>query len=64
MSHKSWGTNKEYNIEAVQKVHRQLVDTFGSIPVYPVLGNHESHPASVYVLAASIFLLRLFLHIL
>lgn len=49
VSHKIWATNKKYNSDAITKVMQQFKDTYGSIPVYPVLGNHESHPASVYV---------------
>lgn len=48
VSHINWATTKEGNADLIKQIHRQLKATFGDIPVYPVLGNHDSHPADWY----------------
>lgn len=39
-------TNKVSNTFDIKAVFAGLHETFGSTPVYPVLGNHEAHPVN------------------
>ncbi|KAF2894532.1 hypothetical protein ILUMI_11660 [Ignelater luminosus] len=48
VSHQSWATSKEHNTESIRRVMQGLKDTFGSTPVYSILGNHEPHPTDLY----------------
>ncbi|EEZ97241.2 Sphingomyelin phosphodiesterase-like Protein [Tribolium castaneum] len=48
ISHRSWATTKDHNVEAVQKIFKLFKDTFNATPVYPILGNHEPHPTDFY----------------
>lgn len=43
MPHTSWKTTKEGNEEVIRNLFRKFNETF-KVPVYTVLGNHESHP--------------------
>lgn len=38
----------ERNREIITKVMIKLKETFGSTPVFPVLGNHEPHPVDLF----------------
>ncbi|KAF5280516.1 hypothetical protein FQA39_LY18024 [Lamprigera yunnana] len=48
ISHQVWNTSREYNKIYIRKVMEKLKETFGSTPVYPILGNHEAHPTDFY----------------
>ncbi|XP_055904920.1 sphingomyelin phosphodiesterase-like isoform X2 [Eupeodes corollae] len=48
VDHSVWMTSQEKNSEALKKVNQLFVDVFGDIPVYPLIGNHESHPLNVF----------------
>jgi sphingomyelin phosphodiesterase len=46
--HSVWSTTKEDNIEHFNSVNFDLISRFAGIPIYPVIGNHESHPCNMY----------------
>ncbi|XP_044261937.1 sphingomyelin phosphodiesterase-like [Tribolium madens] len=48
ISHRSWATTKDHNVESIQKIFKLFKDTFNTTPVYPILGNHEPHPTDFY----------------
>ncbi|XP_055851893.1 sphingomyelin phosphodiesterase isoform X2 [Episyrphus balteatus] len=48
VDHTVWMTSREKNSDSLKKVNQLLKDTFGDIPVYPLVGNHESHPLNVF----------------
>ncbi|XP_030749635.1 sphingomyelin phosphodiesterase-like [Sitophilus oryzae] len=48
VSHRSWETSKESNIEAITLFLQLLAEAFPNTTVYPVLGNHEAHPYDYY----------------
>ncbi|KAK5650745.1 hypothetical protein RI129_001774 [Pyrocoelia pectoralis] len=48
ISHQVWNTSKESNQLYITKVLEKLQNTFGTTPVYPILGNHEAHPTDFY----------------
>lgn len=48
INHKVYDTNMNNIIEDVTKVHTTLKETFGDIPVFPILGNHETHPVNQF----------------
>lgn len=49
MSHINWKTTESGNIYDIRQLYKQLKETFGSIPVYSLIGNHEVHPTNLYV---------------
>uniref|UniRef100_A0A182Q2M8 Sphingomyelin phosphodiesterase n=1 Tax=Anopheles farauti TaxID=69004 RepID=A0A182Q2M8_9DIPT len=46
--HFTWNTTVETNEAAMRQVFQLMKRTFPGIPIFPVLGNHESHPANLY----------------
>uniref|UniRef100_A0A182PMN7 Sphingomyelin phosphodiesterase n=1 Tax=Anopheles epiroticus TaxID=199890 RepID=A0A182PMN7_9DIPT len=46
--HFTWNTSIETNEVAMRQVFDLMKHTFPGVPLYPVLGNHESHPANLY----------------
>ncbi|XP_046742725.1 sphingomyelin phosphodiesterase-like [Diprion similis] len=48
IDHGVWETTREGNIESIKKTFKQLYETFGSVPVYPIFGNHEPNPTNVF----------------
>uniref|UniRef100_A0A182NUB6 Saposin B-type domain-containing protein n=1 Tax=Anopheles dirus TaxID=7168 RepID=A0A182NUB6_9DIPT len=46
--HFTWNTTIETNEDAMRQVFDLMKHTFPGIPIYPILGNHESHPANLY----------------
>ncbi|XP_058823057.1 sphingomyelin phosphodiesterase 1-like [Topomyia yanbarensis] len=46
--HFTWNTTLETNEESMRRVFQLLKQTFAGIPLYPILGNHEAHPANLY----------------
>ncbi|KAF5302364.1 hypothetical protein FQA39_LY10403 [Lamprigera yunnana] len=52
IDHKVWSTNVAENSEVITKVYNYLKKTFGTIPIYPILGNHEPHPVNLFSLTS------------
>ncbi|KAL0120105.1 hypothetical protein PUN28_008043 [Cardiocondyla obscurior] len=48
IDHGVWETSREGNVESLNKSYYQIYETFGNIPVYPILGNHEPHPLNQF----------------
>ncbi|XP_044758085.1 sphingomyelin phosphodiesterase-like [Coccinella septempunctata] len=48
IAHKNWETTKESNLETIQEFYALLLQHFGNITVFPILGNHEAHPCNLY----------------
>ncbi|XP_058443151.1 sphingomyelin phosphodiesterase 1-like [Malaya genurostris] len=46
--HFTWNTTQETNKESMRQIFRLLKESFPGIPLYPILGNHEAHPANLY----------------
>ncbi|XP_008192876.2 sphingomyelin phosphodiesterase [Tribolium castaneum] len=45
--HRTWETSIESNTEAITKLYSYFKDSY-DVPVYPIFGNHESHPLNVW----------------
>jgi len=43
IDHGVWETSIEENMKSLNKTYFQIRETF-NVSVYPILGNHESHP--------------------
>ncbi|KAF2893413.1 hypothetical protein ILUMI_12757, partial [Ignelater luminosus] len=48
INHKVWETDVAGNSEAIRDVLRYLKKSFGTTPIYPILGNHEPHPVNLF----------------
>ncbi|XP_047344030.1 sphingomyelin phosphodiesterase 1-like [Vespa velutina] len=48
INHSAWETSMEGNTQNLYKSYIEIYKYFKNIPVYPVLGNHESHPMNQY----------------
>ncbi|XP_012231935.2 sphingomyelin phosphodiesterase [Linepithema humile] len=48
IDHGVWETSVEANMKSLNKSYHQIYETFRNIPVYPILGNHESHPVNQF----------------
>ncbi|KYM84646.1 Sphingomyelin phosphodiesterase 1 [Atta colombica] len=48
IDHGIWETSIKGNIESLNKSYLQIYETFKNIPIYPILGNHESHPVNQF----------------
>ncbi|XP_058060620.1 sphingomyelin phosphodiesterase 1-like [Anopheles bellator] len=46
--HFTWNTTVETNEDDMRQVFDLMKRTFPGVPIYPILGNHESHPANLY----------------
>lgn len=46
VDHFSWKTSVEHNTASIKKMTAFMKEQFPGIPIYPVLGNHEAHPAN------------------
>lgn len=46
VDHFSWETSIEHNTASIRKMTEFWVTEFPGVPIYPVLGNHEAHPAN------------------
>lgn len=46
VDHGVWETTIEKNIKSLKKTYLKIHETFGNIPVYPIVGNHEPHPVN------------------
>lgn len=47
VDHGVWDTSISTNNATFVKIYNELKNTFGDVPVYPCLGNHEPHPLNV-----------------
>lgn len=47
IDHFTYDTSKEGNIESFKFMFDALEKAFPGVPIYPVLGNHEAHPANL-----------------
>ncbi|KAI9559024.1 hypothetical protein GHT06_015813 [Daphnia sinensis] len=46
--HDVWSTAKEENIYIIDRLMTLMTQYFPGVPVYPTLGNHESHPVNTF----------------
>ncbi|XP_075148874.1 sphingomyelin phosphodiesterase-like [Haematobia irritans] len=46
--HNIWSTTKESNMAMLTEIHDLIAEKFPGIPVYPIPGNHEPHPANIF----------------
>uniref|UniRef100_A0A1Q3G345 Sphingomyelin phosphodiesterase n=1 Tax=Culex tarsalis TaxID=7177 RepID=A0A1Q3G345_CULTA len=46
--HFTWNTTLESNEQSMRQIFQLLKERFAAIPIYPILGNHEAHPANLY----------------
>ncbi|KAK4010699.1 sphingomyelin phosphodiesterase [Daphnia magna] len=46
--HDVWSTAKEENIYIIDRLMTLITQYFPGVPVYPTLGNHESHPVNTF----------------
>nr|XP_019543354.2 sphingomyelin phosphodiesterase-like [Aedes albopictus] len=46
--HFTWNTTVASNEESMRQIFQLLKERFVDIPLYPILGNHESDPANLY----------------
>ena len=46
--HAGWDTARDKNILIIDRLMALMEKYFPGVPVYPTLGNHESHPANTY----------------
>lgn len=47
IDHGIWETSQQRNIESIKKCFTIIKNIFGDISVYPIFGNHESHPLNL-----------------
>ncbi|KZC03843.1 Sphingomyelin phosphodiesterase [Dufourea novaeangliae] len=48
IDHGVWETSKEGNTKNLEQIYNKMYEIFDTIPVYPVLGNHEPHPLNQF----------------
>ncbi|XP_032779473.2 sphingomyelin phosphodiesterase [Daphnia magna] len=46
--HDTWSTDKDENLMIIDRLMTLIQQYFPTIPVYPTLGNHESHPVNTF----------------
>ncbi|KAF2893414.1 hypothetical protein ILUMI_12758 [Ignelater luminosus] len=46
--HKVWDTSIPGNTQIIRDVLQEFKKLFGTTPIYPTLGNHESHPVNLF----------------
>lgn len=47
VDHFVYMTTEEGNTEAIKTIFNEFKSSFGDIPVFPIFGNHESHPVNL-----------------
>lgn len=47
ISHRIWDTTKRNNTVYLREIYAKLREVFSNKPLYPIIGNHESHPTNV-----------------
>lgn len=48
VDHALWATTKEGIRSSVSRIHNLLDNIFTKVPIFPVIGNHESHPVNLF----------------
>uniref|UniRef100_T1P974 Sphingomyelin phosphodiesterase n=1 Tax=Musca domestica TaxID=7370 RepID=T1P974_MUSDO len=48
VDHMVWGTSDEKNEDVYKNVIEKMYEVFPDVPVYPTIGNHESHPLNMF----------------
>nr|XP_045606913.1 sphingomyelin phosphodiesterase-like isoform X2 [Procambarus clarkii] len=48
--HIVWNTSREGNLEVIRSAVQMIHDYFPGVPVFPAIGNHESHPVNAWLL--------------
>ncbi|XP_063219326.1 sphingomyelin phosphodiesterase isoform X2 [Bacillus rossius redtenbacheri] len=46
--HDVWNQTREQNLMILRETVNQMIQTFPGIPIFPALGNHESHPVNSF----------------
>ncbi|XP_037774487.1 LOW QUALITY PROTEIN: sphingomyelin phosphodiesterase-like [Penaeus monodon] len=46
--HNLWNTTREGNLDVTRQAIQMVKDSFPGIPVFPAIGNHESHPVNAF----------------
>ncbi|XP_063846583.1 sphingomyelin phosphodiesterase-like [Scylla paramamosain] len=46
--HNIWNTSQETNLQTVRDSVQMIKDFFPDVPVFPAIGNHESHPVNAF----------------
>lgn len=44
--HNVWNTSREGNLDVIRQTVQMVKDYFPDVPVFPAIGNHESHPVN------------------
>ena len=47
VDHGIWSTSVNGNKISISKINQLFAEVFEKVPIYSVLGNHESHPSNV-----------------
>ena len=47
VDHGLWSTTIDGNKVSITKINQLFAEVFENVPIYSVLGNHESHPSNV-----------------
>ncbi|XP_059484529.1 sphingomyelin phosphodiesterase-like isoform X2 [Neocloeon triangulifer] len=47
IDHFIWATGKQSNVETIKTVMEEMKQAF-SVPILPIIGNHEAHPVNVF----------------
>lgn len=47
VDHGIWSTSIDGNKVSISKINQLFAEVFENVSIYPVLGNHESHPSNV-----------------
>ena len=42
-----WATDVKNNSKDIELIFKKIGETFPGVPLYPILGNHESHPCNM-----------------
>ncbi len=42
--HNMWSTSREFNLQVVRETNEMVRAFFPTVPVFPVVGNHEMSP--------------------
>ncbi|KAK7076989.1 Sphingomyelin phosphodiesterase [Halocaridina rubra] len=46
--HNVWNTTRDGNLQIIRDCVQMIADNFPGIPVFPAIGNHESHPVNAF----------------
>ncbi|XP_075144544.1 sphingomyelin phosphodiesterase 1-like [Haematobia irritans] len=51
IAHNVWSTSRESNKAVITKINNLMKKKFKDFPLYPCVGNHETHPVNVFGIA-------------